>query len=99
MGAERADDRRRDRPAGQARRGDLVGEVSPVVGGVPGLVDDLGDGGAGGGLVDEVLAGGEGGDEGLQGEVVDGAGVAAPGGVDEVHGVLGEQAGRAVRRG
>src|ERR1700740_2330356 len=56
-----------------------------------GLVDDLADGGAGGGLVDEVLAGGEGCDEGLQGEVVDGAGVAAAGGVDQVHGVLGEE--------
>jgi hypothetical protein len=36
-GAERADDRRRDRPAGLARRGDLVGEVPSVVGEVPGV--------------------------------------------------------------
>jgi hypothetical protein len=32
---------------------------------------DLGDGGAGGGLIDDALVGGVGGDEGLQGEVVD----------------------------
>src|SRR5439155_109526 len=44
------------------------------------LVDDFADGGAGGGFVDEVLAGGERGDEGLQGQVVDRAGVAAGGG-------------------
>jgi hypothetical protein len=36
-GAEHADDRRRDRPAGLARRGDLVGEVPSVVGEVPGV--------------------------------------------------------------
>jgi hypothetical protein len=51
----------------------VIGEVSPVVGKVPVSVDDLADCGAGGGFVDEVLAGGEGGDEGLQGEVVDGS--------------------------
>ena len=54
-------------------------------------VDDLGDRGAGGWFVDEVLAGGERGDQGLQGEVVDRAGVAAAGGVDQVQRVLGEQ--------
>ena len=65
--------------------GAFVGEVPVVVGKVPVVsVDDLGDGGAGGGFVDEVLAGGEGGDQGLQGEVVDRAGVAAAGGVDQV---------------
>ena len=53
-----------------------------VVGKVPVSVDDLADGRAGGGLVDEVLAGGEGGDQGLQGQVVDCPGVAAAGGVD-----------------
>jgi len=47
-------------------------------------VDDLGDRGAGGGVVDEVFAGGECGDQRLQGEVVDRAGVAAGGGVDQV---------------
>ena len=35
---------------------------------------DFGDGGAGGGFVDDCFAGGECGDEGLHGEVVDGAG-------------------------
>jgi len=45
--------------------------------------DDFGDDGAGGGFVDEFLAGGAGGDEGGQGEVVDGAGFAAAGVVDE----------------
>ncbi|MGW6151690.1 hypothetical protein ACWFRM_00930 [Streptomyces sp. NPDC055144] len=45
----------------------------------------FGDGKAGGGLV------GERGDEGLQGDVVDGAGQAAAGEVDQVHGVVGEQ--------
>ena len=39
----------------------------------------------------EVLAGGERGDEGLQRDVVDRAGVAAGGGVDQVQCVLGEQ--------
>ena len=35
---------------------------------------DFGDGGAGGGLVDDVAVGGVGGDEGLDGEVVHGSG-------------------------
>src|SRR5215472_10772784 len=39
--------------------------------------DDLADGGAGGGLVDDLLAGGAGGDERGDGEVVDGAELAA----------------------
>ena len=52
---------------------------------------DLGDGGAGGGLVDDGLVGGERGDEGLEGEVVDRAGVAAAGLVDQGGGVVGEQ--------
>ena len=43
---------------------------------------DLGDGGAGALLVDDVLAFGHGGDEGLGGEVVDGPGQAAGGVVD-----------------
>jgi hypothetical protein len=37
MGTERADNRRRVRPAGLARRGELVGEVPSVVGEVPGV--------------------------------------------------------------
>src|SRR4029077_877364 len=46
----------------------------------PGLCfGDFGDGGAGGLLIDDGFAGGVGGDEGLDGEVVDGAGVAAGG--------------------
>jgi len=53
-------------------------------------VDARADGGAGCGFVDEVLAGGEAGDQGLQGEVVDGAGVAAAGGVDQVQRVFGD---------
>ena len=40
-------------------------------------------GGARGGLIDDGFAGGVGGDEGLEGEVVDGAGGAAGSGVDE----------------
>src|SRR5215207_9316008 len=52
---------------------------------------DLGDGGAGGGLVDDALVGGEGGQQGLQGEVVDRAGVAAAGLVDQRDGVVCEQ--------
>ena len=59
----------------------------------------LGDGGAGGGLVDDGFAGGVGGDEGLDGEVVDGAGVAAAGLVDEGDGVVGEQGVGCGRRG
>ena len=52
---------------------------------------DLGDGGAGALLIDDVLAGGPGGDQGLGGEVVDGAGQAAGGVVDEGDGVVAEQ--------
>jgi hypothetical protein len=51
--------------------------------------DDFGDGGSCGGFVDEFLAGGAGGDEGGEGEVVDGAGFAAAGVVDEGEGVAG----------
>src|SRR6266704_1514462 len=63
----------------------VVGEV-PVSG-----VGDFGDGGACGLLVDDGLAVDVGGDEGLEGEVVDGAGVAAGGGVNECGGVVAEQ--------
>jgi len=42
-------------------------------------------------VVDDGFAGGVGGDEGLEGEVVDGAGVAAGGGVDECGGVIAEK--------
>jgi hypothetical protein len=47
----------------------------------------LGDGGAGALLVDDVLASCPGGDQGLGGEVVDGAGQAAGGVVDQRDGV------------
>ena len=80
-----------ENPAGRCCGGVFVGEVPVVVGKVLVVsVDDLGDRGAGGWFVDEVLAGGEGGDQGLQGEVVDRPGVAAGGGVDQVQCVLGE---------
>ena len=52
---------------------------------------DLVDGGAGALLVDDVLAAGHGGDEGLGGDVVDGPGQAAGGVVDEGHGVVAEE--------
>ena len=55
--------------------------------------DDVGDGGAGGGVVDDGLAGCAGGDERGDGEVVDGGGLAAGGVVDLGDGVVGEQAG------
>lgn len=54
-------------------------------------VEGLGDGGPGGFLVDERLAGGEGGHEGLQAEVVDRTGEATRCGVDEGDRVVGEQ--------
>src|SRR5487761_1887429 len=56
---------------------------------------DLGDGGPGGGLVDEVLAGARGGDQGGGADVVDGAGLAAGGLVDLRDRVVGEQLGGA----
>ena len=66
----------RENPAGRCRSGVFVGVVPVVVGMVPVVsVDDLGDRGAGGVVVDEVLAAGERGDEGLQRDVVDRAGV------------------------
>src|SRR5487761_1407421 len=52
---------------------------------------DLGGGGAGAGFVDDGFAGGVGGDERLDGEVVDGAGQSAAGGVDQGDGVVAEQ--------
>ncbi|MEU9371493.1 hypothetical protein AB0D71_44095 [Streptomyces avermitilis] len=51
--------------------------------------EDFGDGGLGGFLVDEGLACGERGDEGLKAEVVDDAGEAARGRVDEGDSVVG----------
>src|SRR5215467_12860911 len=54
------------------------------------VVVDFGDRRAGCGFVDDGLAGGVGGDEGLQGEVVDCPRVAAGGGVQERGGVVGE---------
>ena len=55
------------------------------------LGGDLGDGGSGGGLVDDGLVRCVGGDEGLQAEVVDRAGQPAAGLVDQGGGVVGEQ--------
>ncbi len=55
------------------------------------FVEGFGDGGAGGGLVDDGLAGCVGGDECLEAEVVDGAGVAAAGLLDQRGGVVAEQ--------
>ena len=52
---------------------------------------DLGDGGSGGGLVDDGLVGGERGDERVDGEVVDRPRVAAGGLVDQGGGVVAEQ--------
>ena len=52
---------------------------------------DFGDGGAGGGFVNDGFVCGERGDEGLQGEVVDAARVAAAGLVHKGRGVVGEQ--------
>jgi hypothetical protein len=64
--------------------GALVVGVPLVVGEVPvSGVGVFGDGGPGGLLVDDDFAGREGGDEGLDGEVVDGTWVAARCGVDE----------------
>src|SRR5215468_1611762 len=74
------------RPAGAGR-----GLVLVVSWGCSFCRDDFGDGGAGGGFVGEFFAGGEGGDERGEGEVVDGAGFAAAGVVDEGEGVVGEQ--------
>jgi hypothetical protein len=51
----------------------------------------FGDGGAGCGLVDDGFVVGERGDEGLDGEVVHGSGVAAAGLVDQGDGVVGEE--------
>jgi hypothetical protein len=55
------------------------------------VVGDLGGGGAGGGLVDDPFAVGEGGYQGLDGEVVDRAGDVAGSLVDERDGVVAEQ--------
>ena len=52
---------------------------------------DFGNGCAGGGFIDDGLVCGECGDEGLQGEVVDGSRIAPAGLVDQCGGVVGEQ--------
>ena len=67
----------------------VVGEV-PVSG-----VGVFGDCGPGGLLVDDDFAGGVGGDQGLDGEVVHGAGVTTGGRVDEGGRVVAEQGVRA----
>src|SRR5271165_2759750 len=56
---------------------------------------DFGDGGPGGGVVDEVLAGAAGGDQGGGADVVDGSGLAAGGLVDLGDRLVGEQLGGA----
>ena len=60
---------------------------------------DFRHGGARGGLVDDGFAVGVGGEEGLDGEVVDGAGVATAGLVDQGGGVVGEQGVGSAREG
>src|SRR6266542_6654973 len=52
---------------------------------------EFGDGGAGAGFVDDGFSVGEGGEEGVDGDVVDDAGVAAAGLVDEGDRVVGER--------
>src|SRR5260370_26689611 len=66
--------------------------VPVVVGEGQGLcAGDFGDGGAGGLLVDDGFGDSVGGDESLEGEVIDGAGIGAGGGVDEGGGIVAEQ--------
>ncbi len=55
------------------------------------LTGDLGDGGLGGGFVDDAFAVGVGRDQGLDSEVVDRAGDPAGGVVDQRDRVVGEQ--------
>jgi hypothetical protein len=55
------------------------------------LGGDFGDGGAGGALVDHALAVGEGGDQGLDRQVVDGSGDAPAGLVHQAEHVVAEQ--------
>src|SRR5437588_10514297 len=85
MGSERP----RERGSGGAFRRGGVAVVGVVAVGL--FVEDLVDGGPCGRFVDEGCAGGVGGDQALQAQVVDGAGVAAAGGVDQGGGVVGEQ--------
>jgi hypothetical protein len=81
-------------PTGWFRWGSFGG-VSLVVWVAPAedllIVVGFCDGGPGGGFIDDGFAFGVGGDEGLQGEVVDCTGVAAGGGVDEGERVVGEE--------
>ena len=72
--------------------------VPVAVGEVPVGVGDLGDGGAGSLLVDDGLAGGVGGDEGLDGQVVHGARVTTGGGMDQGSRIIAEKRVRAGRR-
>jgi len=77
------------RPGGW--RGFRGGGVAPGRHGAGLVVGDFADGGAGCFLVDDGLAGRVGGDEGCDGEVVDGPWVAARGGVNERGSVVAEQ--------
>src|SRR6266700_3431740 len=78
-------------PPGYAGRG-LVFRVSR---GCSACRGDLGDGGPGGGVVDEVLAGAGGGDQGGGADVVDGSGFSAGGLVDLGDRLVGEEVGGA----
>src|SRR3984957_4455153 len=72
------------------RRLGAGGAVGCVGAGGGSVCRDFGDGGAGALLIDDGLAAGPGGDQGLGGEVVDGAGQASGGVVDEGGGVVAE---------
>ena len=83
----------RESPAGGARRGfggHVVGVVLTVSGGWS-FCRHFGDGGSCAALVDDGFAFGEGGDEGLAGEIVDHSWVSAAGLVDQRDRVIGEQ--------
>jgi hypothetical protein len=73
-----------------ARRLGAGGAVVCVVAWWWSVCRDLGDGGAGAGFVDDGLAVGPGGDQGLGGDVVDGAGQSAGGVADQGGGVIAE---------
>src|SRR6266487_3707536 len=73
---------------GMVTTGAVLAEASALGG-------DFGDGGAGGALVDDAFAVGEGGDQCLDGEVVDCSGDAAAGLVHEAEGVVAEPGVRA----
>lgn len=78
--------------AGAVVAGDVEGDGDALEGFVVGSFGvDLGDCGSGGFVVDDGCFGGVGGDEGLDGDVVHGAGQSSCGFVDAGGGVVGEQ--------